>query len=286
MRLDAELHSLLASIAVLPRRLSLDTPGVVATVPMLRGVWGAALLRRDRTLYETAFVGTGPRERRVPLYVMRPAAPDRHDWPALEWILIADAIAGDAVFREAWAEAAAMGLGPKRIPFAMRACLPLGPDGRPDTRLAQGWTLDRARWPLPGDPATTPCRLVFPAPLRILRRGALVAEPTLRDLAAAACRRIQAFLPEDRKPMLPALRARAIAAAARTPARSWRGRRLDLVRYSGRQKRPVELHGVGGSIDLPQGPGELWPILAAAMWIHLGKATIVGLGQVAVEPID
>jgi hypothetical protein len=286
MRLDAALLSVLASIAVLPRRLSLDTPGVAATVPMLRGVWGSALLQRDGAVYETTFAGTGTRERRVPLYIMRPAAPDRHDWPAVEWIVIGDAIAGDTVLRDAWAMAAAMGLGPKRVPFAIRACLPLGPDHRPDQRLSQGWTLDRARWPLPGDPAATPCRIVFPVPLRILRRGALITDPTLRDVAAAACRRLHAFLPEAQRPALAALRSPILAAAAATPARSWRGRRLDLVRYSGRQKRPVELYGVAGSIDLPRGPGDLWPLLAAATWVHVGKGTIVGLGQVAIEPMD
>ena len=37
------LRELLAQVLVWPRRLLLRTPGLEATVPMLRGVWGAAL---------------------------------------------------------------------------------------------------------------------------------------------------------------------------------------------------------------------------------------------------
>ncbi len=38
-----QLDSALRAIRVKAWRLHLETPGVVATVPMLRGVWGAAL---------------------------------------------------------------------------------------------------------------------------------------------------------------------------------------------------------------------------------------------------
>ena len=30
---------------------------------------------------------------------------------------------------------------------------------------------------------------------------------------------------------------------------------------------------------LPDGPGPLWPLIAAATWIHLGKGTVFGMGQ-------
>lgn len=36
---------------------------------------------------------------------------------------------------------------------------------------------------------------------------------------------------------------------------------------------------MAGELHLPAGPGPLWPLLAAALWLHLGKGTIVGLGQ-------
>src|SRR6266542_3087965 len=40
-----------------------------------------------------------------------------------------------------------------------------------------------------------------------------------------------------------------------SPASPWQGRRLDLVRYSGRQEAAVEMRGVAGHLDLPAGPG-------------------------------
>jgi hypothetical protein len=66
------------------------------------------------------------------------------------------------------------------------------------------------------------------------------------------------------------------------PFEPWQGRRLDLVRYSGSQKAEVELRGVAGSLALPAGPGPLSPLLAAAAWIHIGKGTVMGLGQLKI----
>jgi hypothetical protein len=68
------------------------------------------------------------------------------------------------------------------------------------------------------------------------------------------------------------------------PAESWIGRPLDLVRYSGRQKQELEVHGVTGEISLPAGAGPLADLLAAAQWLHLGKSTVMGLGQMIVLP--
>jgi len=56
------------------------------------------------------------------------------------------------------------------------------------------------------------------------------------------------------------------------------------VRYSGSQKAEVELRGVAGSLALPVGPGPLSPLLAAAAWIHIGKGTVMGLGQLNITP--
>ena len=55
------------------------------------------------------------------------------------------------------------------------------------------------------------------------------------------------------------------------------------VPFSARQGREFCVHGVCGLLDLPEGPGALWPLLAALQWIHVGKSTIVGLGQLQIE---
>jgi hypothetical protein len=56
-----------------------------------------------------------------------------------------------------------------------------------------------------------------------------------------------------------------------------------MRRWSAAQQAEVELHGVTGVMDLPEGPGELWPLLAAAGWLHLGKGTVFGLGRLEVQ---
>jgi hypothetical protein len=78
----------------------------------------------------------------------------------------------------------------------------------------------------------------------------------------------------------------ALLVAARVlPAGRWKGRRLDLVRYSGRQRAELELRGVSGQLDLLEGAGELWPLFAAAQWVHMGKGTTVGMGQVVITAL-
>jgi hypothetical protein len=131
-----------------------------------------------------------------------------------------------------------------------------------------------------------PCRLVFPAPLRLMFRKQLIETPTLADIVVAACRRVNAYLPAERQAAWDELGRHALELARRPPARTWTGERLDLRRYSARQHAELELRGVTGSLELPHGPGELWPLLAAATWLHLGKGTVMGLGQLVVEDVN
>ena len=71
--------------------------------------------------------------------------------------------------------------------------------------------------------------------------------------------------------------------AAGLTAGPWHGERRDLVRWSGAQRREIDLHGVSGSLELPGGPGLLWPLFAAACWTHIGKGTVFGLGQLRIS---
>ncbi len=268
----ADLGRLLARVMVWPRRLLLATADLRATVPMLRGTWGAALHDLDGAAYRRVFDPPPPA---VPAYVLRPAPFDPATVPALDWILLGSAAADDAVLRRAWDVAGGRGLGKARQPFLVKRFVELGPDGRPAER-AGPWTLDRACWP--ADPAA-PCRLRFPAPLRLLRHGRLIERPALADVVVAAHRRLGPWLPDAdwaalRAPLLELARARPSA---------WSGDRLDLQRYSGRQQAELELHGVQGALELPGGVGALAPLLAAAAWTHVGKGTVFGLGEVWIE---
>jgi hypothetical protein len=193
-------------------------------------------------------------------------------------VLFGAAADEDAALRRAWEIAAGRGLGRERRPFRVRRFLDLGPDGLPSGRSGP-WPLAEASWP--GDP-TAPCRVVFPAPLRLLRQGRLIEQPTPADLVVAAHRRAAPLVPAADWRAWQALRDPLLELARRLPS-AWSGSRLDLQRYSGRQEAEIELRGVSGCLELPNGVGALAPLLAAAGWLHLGKGTVFGLGQMAVE---
>ncbi|MCY2963926.1 MAG: CRISPR system precrRNA processing endoribonuclease RAMP protein Cas6, partial [Planctomycetota bacterium] len=289
-RLDVALLAALSRIPILARRMRLQTPGVLATVPMLRGTWGAALHDLDPAVYARVFEGASPespgpanQSSRTPGYILRPAPPDPEFAPAVDWILFGAAIGDDRVLRRAWDVASGMGLGPRRERFQIPQVRRLNPDGSADP-LVDGlgdscnpYTLDQTVWPA-GDPCA-PCRLMFDVPLRLLRQKSLIESPTLADLVVAASRRVEAYLPRAELELWCDVARGALNVAREVPCEPWQGERLDLQRYSARQQAELELRGVTGCLSLPAGPGVLWPLLAAAQWLHLGKSTILGLGQ-------
>lgn len=276
--LIAAVPRFLEAVRILPRRLLIDTPNVAATVPMLRGVWGAALHDLAPRSYEAVFDPPVPNA--VPLYLTRPAPPTTETQTALDWFLLGSALAHDEPLRRAWDIASGRGLGKERLPFYVRRFLDLAPDGNPGA--AGSWTLAAAVWPLA---PSEPCLLLFPAPLRILHRKHLIEAPTLVDLTMATARRVLKFLPDDLQGIWEALTPELVELAAQQPAGTWQGRRLDLHRYSGRQRAEIDLPGVSGELELPAGPGPLAPLLAAAQWLHLGKGTVFGLGQLIVQAV-
>lgn len=274
-------------IAILPRRLLLETPGVEATVPMARGTWGAALHDLEPDAYRAVFDREGDGDR-PPGYLLRPAPADPQFAPAIDWFLFGPALKYDAALRRAWHEAALRGLGSRRQPFCIRRAIALDRWERP---LADGWQdaaklawrLSQAVWPALD--AGAPCRLTFAAPLRLRRHGRLIDSPTLADLVVAACRRVANFLPDAERSAWTDYSAAALELAKQTPHTAWTGARLDLHRWSARQQSEVDLRGVAGWLDLPRGPGELAPLLAAARWLHIGKGTVLGLGQFTVDKL-
>jgi hypothetical protein len=285
--LTSRLTAGLQLIKVLARRLYLDTGGVRATPQMLRGVWGAALHDLNHDTYRTVFSPREPGDRAgSPRYLLRRARAHCEAEPTIEFLLFGAAIECDATLSRAWDIASGMGLGPRRRRFFIRLTEGLGPDGSPcPAGEIAAWDLSQTRWPLAGPPGRTPCRLAFPHSVRLLRQNRLLPRPTLADVVVATCRRVEEFLPYEARREWSEVKAEALEQARKIPSRPWRGRREDLVRYSGRQRREVCLHGVVGYIDLPAGPGALWPLLAGGRWLHVGKSTAIGLGQLVIEPI-
>lgn len=283
MDLRPQLASLLNRVDVEAWRLWLSTPGVRATVPMLRGVWGRALRHLDEDAYRRVFVGEGPPNLRLPRYLLRPAPPDPVRAPAVEWIVLNVGPGLEEVLWRAWDVAAGMGLGSGRSPFRIRKKLALGPGGTQAPGEVNRWNLSSVSWPLTGDPASTPCRLDFPAPLRLIAGGGLVHSPAMGDIAAASLRRLAELAGMARGEVYRDLTRAVRRQAVGLRSGPWRGERVDLVRWSGSQRREIDLYGVQGGLDLPFGPGCLWPLLAGAQWTHIGKGTVFGLGSMRVS---
>lgn len=273
----------LSGIPIKVWRFSLETPHVMATLPMLRGVWGAALRELSSEAYREAFEGGDDRARATPGYVLRPARPEGTEQTAVEWLLFGRALRHEGVLLRAWDVASGMGLGKERERFFIRNARLVGANERPSGSGSDPWLLSEAQWSLPGDPTTTPVSIGFEAPLRLVRRQRLIEQPTFQDVVRAGLRRIAALTD---KPLGADLAAHCLHAAAVLPSLPWEGRRLDFQRYSGRQECEVDLHGVCGRLVLPEGPGMLWPLLAGLRWTHLGKGTVFGLGQPVLEVTD
>jgi len=280
--IESDLCLLAANVEICALRILLDTGRIRATVPMLRGVWGAALRELAPPVYDTVFEGrstkggSGADGAQAPLYVMRPAPPDPDTAPAFELLLFGSACRYVPVALDAVARAMTAGLGPRREPVRVKDVLAVSPDGR-QTAVPRTWSVGEAEGFLsrdiaPGDPV----RLEFIGPVRILRRGTLVRAPSFADLAVAGLRRLCVL---SRSTGRSDLQARLLRAARGFPASAWHGCRRDLVRWSGRQQVEVTLHAVAGRLDLPKGPGPFRPLLSACRWVHIGKGTVFGLGQ-------
>jgi len=287
------------SVVVRPRTLYLAGAHEEATVPMLRGVWGRALRLLDEAAYGRVFQGTAGRGNAagppsLPGYLLRAGEEGNRgeEVVAVDWVLMGGAAEEDAPsLRRAWDMAAGLGLGPVgregRQPFVLRGAHGLDPAGEPDTGGVGCWRLSEAVWPLAGDPETTPCALVFDDPVRLVYQRRLVLRPTLRDISLRVFERLLGLAPDAERAA--AWRGEwkeavlAAAAEARAGRDEWEP--VNLLRYSGRQASDVELNGVAGALELPEGPGPVWPLLSAAQWIHAGKGTVVGMGRLRVAPL-
>jgi hypothetical protein len=276
---------LLAGVRVAAWRMGLAGYGDAIPLPILRGAFGAALHDLSMAAYERVF---RPEEAEgAPAYLLR-HSPHRLAGSALfELVLFEPAFEHVDVVLAAMQLAGERGLGRERRAFAIRRLAWLDPWGRPgrDREGERPFELDLSAWPLAGDPAQEPCRLLFPDPIRILRQKVLIEQPTLRDVVVAGCRRLAGFLPPTELVALRVLQESCLAVADTLAVQPFVGVADGVGRWSASQQRFIELRGVTGHLDLPDGPGPLWRLLAALQWLHCGKATVVGLGRVVITPI-
>jgi len=282
---ELALHALgiLEHLVVLPRRLSLafaaETTSQDSELQRLRGVWGAALHGLDRSAYNSVF---HPPESIPPKYILRSDRQSAPHAPSFEFILIGSGVSFDEQALRAWDVASGMGLGKARAPFRVQSRAIIDFAGRPSQRKG-AWPVTKACWPLAGVPETTPCRLRFQTPVALNQNGKLIEQPTLKEIVAKGCRRVESFLEADRLAQWQQLKGDLIRAAEASAGVPRFDRPLGVARYSGSQRQDFPIGCVPGGLDLPQGPGATWPLLAALQWLHVGKGTNIGLGQVVVE---
>ena len=266
-------------IRILPRRLILCTPGSEPTVPMLRGVWGAALHQLNRPVYDKVF---GPEGGDLPLYLMRAGLPIPRESPAVEHFLFNAAIDSDTILLQAWMRACDTGLGPNREPFFLRGYT-MGPDS---SRLDSDsfWKMSELFWPLHGPAWCDPVIIRFPLPVRLLRNKMLITDPMLPDLVVSITRRIGNLLPVQHQDSWREVSHACLDLSREIIAEPWIGGPCDAWRWSARQQSEIQLRGITGELALPDGAGELWPLLVAATWLHMGKGTVFGMGQAELVP--
>ena len=271
---------ILRQVPILPMRFHLRKGAEPATAPMLRGVWGRALHDLDINVYQEVFHPQGHRV--LPGYIVRPAPPDLDAAPAVEFILVGKATKYRDIALRAWDIASGMGIGKQREPFFIKDRIRLNSLGDLDCDLSP-WSLDESVQHFPHGLESQPCCLNFTSPLSLSRNKRLLTEPSLVDIVIKGCRRIGGFLPREFVGQWNQVKAGIVDAAKQITTSGWRGRRVDLKRYSGTQKNEFEVFGVMGQITLPDGPGDVLPLLAALEWLHLGKSTNVGLGQLVID---
>ena len=158
------------------------------------------------------------------------------------------------------------------------------------TALEPGRPLPSAPLPAATDESGR-LRLHFETPIRLHRKGEIVAPDDLRLLTFVMIRRhlelahFEAAGEAERtaidwrfRPLLDA------ASALRVV-----GRRLsfqNLTRYSHRQDRPVDIGGYVGALSLEGDFAPLLQLFRAAEVLHVGKGAVFGLGKVAIETVS
>jgi hypothetical protein len=74
--------------------------------------------------------------------------------------------------------------------------------------------------------------------------------------------------------------------AKHVPKVESRLRWVDWKRYSARQKRTMLMGGLVGSVTFEGPLAEFLPLLQLGEWVHVGKGTVMGLGQYRIENGD
>lgn len=287
------LLELFDTVRILPLQLEIEFEDTAPPLSLLRGIWGSALYQLDRSVYDLVFHRENARDgSQIPQYVLRYADLGDGGQTTIEWILFGPAIDHLQTLWRAWDMAGGMGIrrNDQQQPFVVSGCVGLAPGGQ---RLESpaAWRLSQLAPLWTSNPVVEPCRVTFHSPLKLDRkdpqsgRDRLLSEPTYQDICKAMAHRMALMEAPANRDTWWELRKHVEEVSGRLPSTSGAWERNHVWRYSARQSAPVELHGVSGWFELPSGAGVVWPLLAAACWLHIGKSTIIGLGQPVVTSL-
>ncbi len=134
--------------------------------------------------------------------------------------------------------------------------------------------------------AADPCdalAISLVTPFRVKRDNVFVRRFDFGTLARAALRRVSSLENAygDGEPDVdyPALARLADTVAVAADHTGW----LDISRYSNRQKRPMQMGGIVGRVEVTGELGPLLPFLRYCETVHLGKQTAFGHGWIRLE---
>lgn len=246
-------------------------------------------------LFETPFAASAPAVSGLanaprPI-VIEPPAERAKPWEAKEELRFGIVLIGRAIEHFPYLVAAAermaeAGLGRDRFGFRL---------ARVEARGAHGtkrvlWAADKPRstigaptpidWRASSDRARKAIGIRFVTPARIVEDGSLVENLSFRDFARSLLFRVSALsalhcgrtVELDFKSLLRA------AEETETVASDLRRRRI--TRWSNRQKAHIDLEGLEGTVAWRgDAVRDLWPFIKAGEVVHVGKATVFGLGE-------
>jgi len=182
-----------------------------------------------------------------------------------------------------------MGVGPRRLPFALRALVDESTRAR--TRLSGHASPVRPPEPVEypivlGARAQEAVRIRIETPLRIVANGALVRRLDFGRLVSASLRRIELLwrvYGDDAGGEWSLDSAALVALADGVETLSDQTRWVETDRFSRRQGREHPMGGLLGELAFGAEAGLFIPILRLAGRVHIGKHTVFGHGHCVVS---
>ncbi len=156
-----------------------------------------------------------------------------------------------------------------------------------DSNIRGDLTPEILAFQIPAAPPVSPerVRVRLESPLRLMSEGRLLTRPAFRPMAAALLRRVSALLHFHCGISLDVDYRALVQMAEGIQVAEEEIRWVDQGRYSTRQQASMKLGGQVGTFTLEGDLSPFWDLLKAGERVHIGKATIFGLGKYSLEAL-